>query len=372
MIVMRYRVSLPALAAVLIGLVVPGVGAASAPALGSTVVNCIGDVPGPSTPGGQELVSVEFSDRTTGWAAGGGQILHTTDAGAHWAVAYRSAGAYLLQIDTFNDRYAWAVDASQLLRTTDGGQTWHALALRCPSISFVDFFSPRSGVAIAGKTLLRTTDGGRTWDALPAPRKLQSVCFSDAQHGWAGAHGEIYRTVDGAQRWRLNEAGPKVSKQIRSLTEADVQCAGPRAGWAELDVADAAMNQEQHFGYHLSASGSQPIFDEGYFSSGGLPKLPSSPGPEPSTFSAISPTAAAYVDFCGACGDGAAELGIVTDTTHVAASHRVAHLAGAQSAAFLSPTDGWVVGESSLNGHPHWRIEHTTDGGRTWATQYQS
>jgi photosystem II stability/assembly factor-like uncharacterized protein len=371
--VTRYRASLPALVAVLLGLVVPGVSVASEPALGSTTVNCIGDVPGPSTPGGHELVSVEFSDRATGWAAGGGQILRTTDSGAHWTVVYQEAGADLLQIDAFNDRYAWAVEASQLLRTTDGGQTWHALGLRCPSISFADFFSPHSGVAIAGKTLLHTADGGRTWAPLPAPRELQSVCFSDARHGWAGAHGEVYRTVDGGQQWRLNEAGPKVSKQIRNLTEAEVQCAGPRAGWAELDVADAAMNQEQHFGYHLSASGSKPIFDEGYFSSGGLSTLPSSPGPEPETFSAISPTQAAYVDFCGACGYGTSEVGIVTGTTHVAASHRVSHLSGVQAAAFLSPTNGWVVGQTSFaSKNLHWRIEHTADGGKTWTTQYES
>jgi photosystem II stability/assembly factor-like uncharacterized protein len=371
--VIRYRASTPALAAVLLGLVVPGVGMASPPEPVSTTVNCVGGVPGSSTPGGHELVSVEFSDRATGWATGGGQVLRTTDAGAHWSVAYRSAAADLFQIDAFNNRYAWAVGATDVLRTTNGGQTWQELPLRCPEIASVDFFSPRSGVAMAGKTLLHTSDGGQTWDVQSSPHDLQSVCMGDADHGWAGAHGQIYRTVDGGSRWRLADAGPHWDKVTRNNTEAFVECAGPDAGWAELDVLEAAMNQSQHVGYHLSATGSKPIFAESYFSAGDLRGLPSSPGAEPATFSAISPTAAAYVDFCGPCGNGSSLVGVVTDNDRLAHSYKVRHIAGAQGAAFLTATSGWVVGSTSVVArHPSWRIEHTTDGGKTWTTQYQS
>lgn len=371
---MRARVVLAVAAALIATPISPVFGGTAG---GAAAQRCQTEDTASDSYGATALLSVEFSSSTTGWATGGNRVVRTTDAGAHWAVAYQRARAGFFTVDAYNDRDAWALGAHGIARTTDGGQSWRWVAFgslpsTCPAISSIDFSSPRRGVAISGQTLLRSTDGGRTWTTLPSPSRLQSVCFSDADHGWAGAHGQVYRTVDGGVKWHLNESGPKVSKSIRDLTEAYVQCAGPTAGWAELDTADVGMNQEQHFGYHLSAAGSQPIFDEGYFSAGGLPKLPSSPGPEPATFSAISPTEAAYVDFCGPCGYGASELGIVTDTTHVGASHRVAHLVGAQGAAFLSATDGWVVGETSVvSKHPHWRIEHTTDGGATWTTQYQ-
>jgi photosystem II stability/assembly factor-like uncharacterized protein len=323
------------------------------------------------------LLSVEFSSSTTGWAAGGDHVVRTNDAGHHWSVAYRRAGAKLFQLDAYDDQDAWALGARGIARTTDGGRSWHwapfaSLPSQCPAISSIDFYSAQRGVAVSGHTLLVTGDGGRTWGLLTSPSELQSVCFSDVDHGWAGAHGQFYRTVDGGAKWQLAAAGPKFDKIERADSYALVQCAGPDAGWGELLVADAAMNQSPHVGYHLSSAGSRPIFSEGYFPYPGLPKLPSSPGPEFAAFSAVSPTTAAFVDFCSPCGYGASELGMVTDGNHVGESHRVAHIVGAQGAAFLSATNGWVVGQTSIAGkHPHWRIEHTTDGGVTWTTQYQ-
>ncbi|HVW81747.1 MAG TPA: YCF48-related protein [Mycobacteriales bacterium] len=371
---MRRRIIAAVSAALL--LAAPGMGSAAAPAAVSVIQNCIGDVSSAASPGGRELVSIEFSDRATGWAAGGGQIVRTTDGGAHWKVVYRNAAADLLQIDAFNDRDAWAVGAGEILRTTDGGQSWHSLPARCPMVSAVDFFSPRAGVAVAGNTLLRTTDGGRAWAARPAPRNLQSVCFSDARHGWAGAHGQVYRTVDGGRTWRLAVAGPTWSRRERHDTDALVECAGPNAGWAELDVADAAMNQQPHVGYHLSAPRSRPIFSEGYFPYPGLPKrLPDSPGGYPDTFSAIDGQAAAFIDDCPACGADTAELAIATEGgSTLGATRRVRHINTATAAAFLSASSGWVVGATPAYGgkNQRWRIVHTADGGKTWTTQYQS
>lgn len=370
---MRRRLVLAATAALAVVPIAPTVSHADVAATSTST--CGANDPRAGFYGPHALLGIEFSSTVTGWAVGGDRVLRTSDGGGHWSVAYSHSGARLFQVDAYNDRDVWVLGDTGVVRTTDGGRTWHTLPARCPAISSVDFFSPRRGVAVAGKTLWRTTDGGAHWRQAPSPHSLQSVCFADRSHGWAGAHGQIYRTADGGAHWRLAVAGPRMSKAERSITKAYVQCAGPDAGWGELDIGDAAMNQSPHVGYHLSAAGSRPIFSEGYFPYDGLPPhLPSSPGSEPTTFSAIDSAEAAYVDYCGACGYGAALVGIVTRDNQVGKSHKVLHIVSAEGGAFLSATNGWVVGSSTNYGERklHWRIEHTTDGGVTWTTQYQS
>jgi photosystem II stability/assembly factor-like uncharacterized protein len=371
---MRARATLVLASAVLAAPVTPAFGHAA----GGVVASRCQSLDAPSDGyGGVALLSVEFSSRTTGWAAGGDRVVRTPDAGSHWSVSYQRAGAGLFAVDAYNDRDAWALGAHGIARTSDGGRNWHwapfaALPSKCPAISEIDFYSPQRGVAISGHTLLVTGDGGRAWGLLTSPGDMQSVCFSDVDHGWAGSRGRVYRTVDGGAKWSLAVAGPRMDKAERRITAAVVQCAGPSAGWAELNIGGAAMNQSPHVGYHLSAAGSRPIFSEGYFPYAGLPKLPSSPGSEPATFSAISPSRAAYVDFCPACGYGTSEVEVYTGEDRHGRSYTVRHISAARGAAFLSPTSGWVIGQTSFaSKHMHWRIEHTTDGGKTWVTQYQ-
>jgi hypothetical protein len=128
-------------------------------------------------------------------------------------------------------------------------------------------------------------------------------------------------------------------------------------------------------GYHLSASGSRAVFGEDYFPYPGLSRLPNVRGGYFAAFSAIDSGAAMYVDNCEACRLGTAYLEPMSDAGATQGTERaVRHIVGATSIAFLSATDGWVVGStSSFGGRTlRWRIEHTTDGGATWTTQYQS
>ena len=36
-----------------------------------------------------------------------------------------------------------------------------------------------------------------------SPAKVQTLCFTNSQSGWLGAHGEIYRTTDAGYVWAL-------------------------------------------------------------------------------------------------------------------------------------------------------------------------
>lgn len=370
MVVRRQLVGVGAVVACLITGVAPGATASAAHSLASPrscapAADSYGF--GPSA-----LLSIEFSSLATGWAVGGNRVLRTTDGGAHWSVVYRQARAQLAQIDGYDDAHAWVLGRDALLATADGGRTWHQLADPC--LRAVNFFSTTNGVAVAGKTLVRTSDGGRHWSsALTSPRPVTSACFTDRSHGWLGADGMIYRTADGGDSWRLNVAGPRRSKAQRRESLALVECSGIDSGWAELVGPGAAMNQEPHIGYRLSSTGSRPLFEEGYFPYPGLPKnLPSSPGPYFAAFSSVSPSVAAFVDFCSPCGYGRSSVAVF-DGDRLGPDHVVRNIVGVQGAAFLSASNGWVVGETSqVSRHPHWRIVHTTDGGKTWTTQYQT
>jgi hypothetical protein len=278
--------------------------------------------------------------------------------------------------------------------TSDGGAHWAALPEPCPLlIRSAHFVSPRIGFAVAGGgryvsdfggaeapqiggVALATSDGGNTWRVLPAPANAQTICLSDPRDGWLGASGRLYRTTDGGHSWAQATAG------VTPASAGDpyimiVQCADTGSAWA-LDVAGGGgSSQEPHVGYHAGAAGAVPIFAERYFPHPGVRVRADSPGSYAGPFSAISPSAAAFIDYCPACapGDGTAPWELVTGSgASLTREGNVGELNDPEAASFLSPRLGWVVGVVSHiapgRNTDHQRIVFTDDGGRTWRIQY--
>ena len=323
---------------------------------------------------GAGLAAVQFVSATTGWVVGAARVLGTTDGGAVWVRQHASRGADYSSIDAIDSQHAWVVGRRQLIRTTDGGASWQRLPEPCPAVSSVHFISPSRGFAVSGGRLLTTTDGGARWHRMAAPARVQSVCFASSGRGWLGAGGRIYRTVTGGASWSLAVRG-STARGVRGEALAEVECAGPDAGWAEVDGPGVAMNQVAHIGYHLSDSGSRAIFAEQQFRHPGVRVRRESPGSQPAAFSAVDASDAVFVDYCSACGVGTAPVAIATDSGR--ALDRVGlvrHLNEVYGAAFTSVGDGWAVGGVAhpwQHGDPiTWKIVHTGDGGRHWATQY--
>jgi len=334
------------------------------------------------------LTGVQFVSARQGWAAGAGQILATTDGGAHWTTQDRGA-LDLTSLDFISGAAGWAVGTGALLTTSDGGARWTALPRACPGIRAVHFVSPSVGVAVAGGTgitlyggaapqvggvVLATSDGGRSWRRLAAPADAQSVCLNDPAHGWLGADGRLYRTADDGRTWTLAAPG------VRPFHPADpatmvVQCAGDSA-WA-LDIGPgAASSQMPHIGYHAGPAGTAAIFAEQYFPHPGASAPADSPGAYPGTLSALSAAAAVYIDYCPACGYGTAPWALATGNgASLAREGNVGDLNVPVAASFLTPAQGWVVGSVFDQRNPSertWRIVATSDGGRTWRTGYSS
>ena len=361
-------------------------GTISASPAGSGGSGCQGAPAQPLEPAG--LTGIQFVSAGQGWAVGQDVILATTDGGAHWRVQ-RSGRLNLTAVDFVNGQDGWAAGNSSLLATTDGGAHWTALPEPCPVIRSVHFISPSAGFAVAGGrndggyspalpnlggVVLATSDGGRTWRPLAAPANAQSVCFSDPAHGWLGAAGRLYRTVDGGRQW----SGPLTPAS--GVTGAgysagmEVQCAGDGSAWALSIGPGAAMSQAPHIGYHADAAGATGIFAEQYFPGPNPPGR--APGSYPGPFSAVSPSAAVFIDFCPACGPGTAPWDVATGSgAALTVKGNVGQVNVPQAASFLSAQAGWVAGTArEFTDHgksrDQQRIVATTDGGRTWHVQY--
>ena len=331
------------------------------------------------------LAGIQFVSSQQGWVVGQRQILATTDGGRHWTVQ-DSGRLNLTSVDFISTQTGWAVGSSSLLTTTDGGAHWASLPDPC--LRSVHFVSADVGFAVAGGTnsaladmapgeagrALATTDGGRTWQVLQAPAGVQSLCFDDARLGWLGAGGKLYRTADGGASWTLVTAGAR--PQSASLVAVMmVQCAGAGDVWALAIGPGVGMSQEAHIGYYASASGAVPLFAEQYFPHPGVSVTAQSPGSYAGAISAISPTSAAFLDWCPACGAGTVPWDLVSGTT-LTREGNVGGLTQVQSASFMSPQLGWVAGTfTRLHGtssHSYQRIVWTDDGGRSWRVLYTS
>jgi len=369
-----------------------GSAAASTPATGAaagTGPACQGAQAAPVAAG--SVTGLEFVSADQGWAVGQDTILATTDGGAHWT-AQLSGKLNLTSADFISGQDGWAVGTTSLLATTDGGAHWTALPEPCPVIRSVHFVSPSAGFAVAGGqnagganpempvlagVVLTTDDGGRTWHRLAAPANAQTVCFSDAQHGWLGAGGLLYRTSDGGKDWTVltSMAGALGSGYPAQM---NVECANDGSAWALRTGPGAAMSQEPHVGYHADQAGATAIFAEQYFQTPGGKPVAESPGSDAGPFSAIDAASAVFVDWCSACGPGTAPWDIATNSgSTLTKKGNVGSITQPQAASFLSPEVGWVAGNESVfptsaKGTPksQERIVATTDGGRTWHLQY--
>jgi Photosynthesis system II assembly factor YCF48 len=336
------------------------------------------------------LTGVEFVSAARGWVVGQDKILATTDGGRHWIVQ-DSGRLNLTSVDFIGNGAGWAVGADSLLATSDGGAHWTTLPEPCPLIRSVHFVSATVGFAVAGGRdisqfgsttpelggeVLVSTDGGHSWRVLPAPKDAQSVCFDNAEIGWLGAGGQLFRSTDGGRTW-AHAAGVRSISAGYAATMT-VQCAGAGSAWA-MDIGPgAAMNQQPHIGYHAGAGGAVPIFAEQYFPHPGVSVRANSPGSYAGAVSAISPTAAAFVDWCPACGLGSAPWALVTSSgARLTREGNVGRLTQPEAASFLSPQLGWVVGlvmhyRGASSFRQYQRIVRTDDGGRTWLVQYTS
>lgn len=221
---------------------------------------------------GAALNALDFVDGSTGWAAGAGGVFRTDDGGENWRQVFRSTSenGYLWAsaIDFVDRDHGWlAGQVGTLARTSDGGETWTRVSTPLgpeekPHLFALHFPDPQNGWVVGENgTILHTADGGATWvrqtRGVPGPTVvrrtarnareqmieelgidphglqlfLTSVCFLDAERGWAVGNYQtegravVLRTDDGGQNWSVD--GGLAGYDLRAVFFAD-----SAHGWA--------------------------------------------------------------------------------------------------------------------------------------------
>jgi photosystem II stability/assembly factor-like uncharacterized protein len=224
----------------------------------------------PAVPAPYQLAAVDFVSPTTGWFAatfdsGRFSLMHTTDAGSHWARQLTgnvgSEGVYVNFFDS--DQGVVAVLGSQpvVYRTGDAGRRWSGQAILSGapylgSVSSVSFADAMHGWLLlsipampGGAELLRSSDGGATWTNLGSPAvgsdQVYGVHFTNPHVGWLeslSAQPHAYKSVDGGATW------------------GQVPLPGPAGGWPATGQFFVAAHATQGAGVIATVASFAPPY----------------------------------------------------------------------------------------------------------------
>ncbi len=375
----------------------------------------------------EDIMRVAFVNEKTGWAAGErGTIIHTEDGGKAWVKQY-NIKALPTKIFFLNEKEGWVTGSTPIgvvYHTKDSGKTWEKVDTGISrAIASVYFNNSQTGWILAGEDVYRTTDGGKKWEKsklpLSAPpmsrlpeRRLTpgtfgispmgeglgltwwqgDIAFANEKQGWAVVnqwyvfHTEdggktwaaqldtgsmsygfshislrdaqngcvsgstIYCTEDGGRTWQEQlGVGPGGSKELGGIS-----LTGPSAGWVVGNVGRIMKTEDNSRSWKDPLKGNQcgqvPFFINK--KTGWL-------------YSPLS-----YNRICRTDDGGhnweKQDVGIKVKNVF-----------------FVDDSTGWAVGtieewkdgkvsNASYNLINVWGvIKHTTDGGKTWATQFK-
>ena len=162
------------------------------------------------------LFSVDFVDKSHGWAAGYyGTILKTKDGGKNWTHISLPNTDLIRRIQFLDKDYGWLVThRGRIMSSDDGGTTWKTRYSEDNQINLrnIKFLGNRVGWAVGHEgTILYTNDGGKTWvnqslsnfTGRDLPRLNGLTILSEKRAMVAGEFGVIAETLDSGKTWTI-------------------------------------------------------------------------------------------------------------------------------------------------------------------------
>lgn len=179
------------------------------------------------------LTSVQFVNKSTGWAVGGwhhagsaltgGVVLFTTNGGRSWSRIDDGTLPNLNEIRMLSFEQGWAIGngshlhASGVFRTRDGGKTWTTVG-GSTSTAWTAMGVSQSKVILGGLTGRLgsvETDVVRTELFPPKPSRVNQINMTSATDGWlVGDDGLLLQTRTAGAGWNHPLSGPLATAPV--------------------------------------------------------------------------------------------------------------------------------------------------------------
>ncbi|MFZ4522512.1 MAG: YCF48-related protein [Bacteroidales bacterium] len=171
---------------------------------------------------GAGIFGIDFPTAQTGYAAidegeaNDGRILKTVDGGATWFLQDTATQFQGFRAVDFINENIGCIGGVDIYSTFDGGQTW---ILRMSDLGWHGVMSishTDNGVFVAvgyDGLFLRSTDYGQSWAYVTGVPNLnyRSVCFADANNGFAAGNSTLLKTTDAGATWSVFSEGFYIS-----------------------------------------------------------------------------------------------------------------------------------------------------------------
>ncbi len=337
------------------------------------------------------LNSIFFINDSTGWIVGDtGLILKTSNKGNTWGrqslndtLDLNLLSVYFINADTGwagSDVNTYDKPYGELLKTTDGGKTWEYSNFY-GSLQHITFLDDNFGLIESGNSQMYniTKDGGKTWTRYN--NIFDSMCFVDGLTGFFTRNSSIYKTTDGGINWNVittlknsnifsaikfqdNKTGWAVGYQSYPTNKLIIRTTDGGINWS----VDSNLTQKALNSFDFSKSGTG--YAVGY--AGGI-VYTSDWGINWKELSSANIESFRSIYFTDpndgwAVGGNSSDLSGLIYNTNDGGNHWNLQLNDSSrylnSVCFVNNLIGWAGGFN--------RIIKTTDGGKTWVSQYSS
>lgn len=136
----------------------------------------------------------------------------------------KAAYSFGLNDIEITDQTGYAAGYGVVLKTTDGGNNWQYLDIKNDNFTAIDYKNKDNvWVCGSGGSIFHTTDGGNSWEKVrngnaltKKSYQLRDIYFVNDTEGWCvGDNGIIIRTTDGGNKW--NEYESQTTEDLRCI-----------------------------------------------------------------------------------------------------------------------------------------------------------
>jgi hypothetical protein len=338
------------------------------------------------------LRAIAFVNTSTGWAAGDGTIVATTDGGRTWHSQYTGRVQFTsLSFTPGGSGWAAGVDPIRgngiLMGTNDGGRTWKKLPEPRNTLRTISFPEASFGLGVSGGSPMAPSEaterstpffGGRlavasnqgyTWRFEDQPLLIDSACSAGAYASFVAYQAAVLVSKNFGTDWQHAYSAP-VDTHITWY--ASVRCNGGSV-WALFATGARGMQQRSYLLVRGDQTGNNwtPVL-QNKRTPDAYPQVNVADGPAeaPGDYSVPDANTAFVLGICLPCQDaGAVTIISTTDAgAHWTSVSTILGItaAGPPAISFVDPSHGWVAGVNGSKGV----VLATSDGGRSWKQVY--